>query len=506
MSPKTAQAAPTDEDSQEQVEGKAEEFKAEIQAQKEQSQAFKEEVPEAEQGTFVVSLLGGIGIGLVNKRLGIRDAFKTLNDPHFTDNLLKVRDPAKFQRLLRDFELAKNEVEKQRKSARTKDRGFTQVGVGRFKQTIDFAAFDHKVQALELAHGLQQKIGAETSQIKAERTASVFNLNQENQKKLGEGFEEWQKKILNRNKSYHDYLHAEGTRLHLEQRKAEGIGGLSGKDRKALHEELNKQLAGSRIEVIKRNSEQIIAAQSEVKRLHDPQSPLLEPEGLKSRVEQTLTNPQSIERIPPGKTPSLAPTMPSRPVRPSVFARMANAQNAIQQRIAQIQEQIFQKIFGQAMEAIKNAVNRMMAQIAQQFAKRIASTAAGRAASIAAKAALKFGAKFLAGSVVPVIGNAVALLSSLGDLKSLLQPVLEIGTKAAIFAVVSVVLVVFLVMAQSQKKPMQKFALPNEEPQVASVFEYEKKFSWGEFEKTFPTTKKKDVWLTFENNYLSPEF
>src|SRR3989344_3711521 len=243
-------------------------------AQQRYEEEFKEQSPELEMLAF----WGGLFTIAASKRLEVlndlRNSFKQINNPNFEYQLLKVRDPRKFQLLSRHFSAVKNEVEKQRKSHQ--ERGYAQVGIAPIKQfveKIDFNTFDHKEQAFKLAHAVQNKINAGEIRGKIEKTAEICGLTPENRTRLARGIADWQRQNPGAHIDY--YFQSFGQYFHLDQQlpadsKLEGrkkekeIKKIAKKQQNELAEKGKitfKQLDTVRITTIKSNREQIITAQ-----------------------------------------------------------------------------------------------------------------------------------------------------------------------------------------------------------------------------------------------------
>ncbi|OGG02103.1 hypothetical protein A2W14_01880 [Candidatus Gottesmanbacteria bacterium RBG_16_37_8] len=298
-------------------ENEKEELNPEKESQQQQSDFFSEEVPEGEMATSWAAWAAYfIGKPLKNRE-DILLALKHVNHANFEHELLKVRDPVKFQMLTRDFQISLKEIEKQRKSKKGQKRGYAQVGMGpfkRYKEQIVFDAFDRKEQAFKLATAVQNKINTDEYKLKIAKTSEVFGLNEENTTKLRKNAAEWQKE--NPGTHIDQYFHSFGQRFHLEQQlisdrklnvreKNRAIKKLAKKQNKQLAETsktLFSELDKARVEVLHSNREQIITAQAEIKQLLDPSKAVVTDESLKQIINRTL-HPEKV-----GETTTITPT------------------------------------------------------------------------------------------------------------------------------------------------------------------------------------------------------
>lgn len=328
------------------------ELSSEQEEQKEQNDAYRVEVPEGAMATAWSGWLAYGASSYFNKREQALNAFKRINEEHFEHELLKVRDPVTFEKLAFDFETAKIEIEKQRKSngkkAKDKQLDYAQVGIlpiKQYRERVNYNDFDHKEQAFKLASTVQNKIKNDELNLKVQKTAATYGLDYTSLTKLTKDFETWKKQAPNAN--FDDYLHSYGRRLHLEQKldkefkgdqkgfaakrkKENAINALARKESKELKEKseiLFKDFETTRVETFKANKDQIIEAQKQIKDLLDVNKPLDSKEVLDARIEKTL-NPIVASTIKPTSqsgtkstafsTPPVHEKVQEGPITPSI--------------------------------------------------------------------------------------------------------------------------------------------------------------------------------------------
>ncbi|OGG06996.1 hypothetical protein A3E42_06505 [Candidatus Gottesmanbacteria bacterium RIFCSPHIGHO2_12_FULL_40_13] len=297
------------------------ELNAEKESQNQQTEAYVSEVPEGEMTTMWAGVLTYIAANPLNKQERVLEALKRINRPNFEYELLKVRYGGRFQSLKVDFELVKKEVGKQRKSKKGQQRGYAQVGMGpfkRFKEKIDFDAFDHKEQAYHVAAAVQNRINAQELRGKIEKTAEIYNLNPENSTKLARGIADWQRK--NPGKHIDEYFQKTGQHIQYTQQPSKDNFFKRRKKEKEITGALYSELNGVRLDTIKANREQIISAQAEVKKLLE--GPVVSREELYARIKNTLhpiepvsTLPLSEAALPATKMPEAATTTGEIPIK-----------------------------------------------------------------------------------------------------------------------------------------------------------------------------------------------
>lgn len=305
----------------------------EKEVQKEQQKALAEEVPETQMVSFLLQFVGGLGIYYSSKRAKVAEAFGVINNRNFEYNLLKIRDPKKFQQAQRALAIAQKEIKKQKERLEKRgiQRDYAQVGIGPFRRRLGFDEFDRKTQACIVASVAQNRITASEIKIKIRNTGTIYGLDDTHIEQLKKGMAKWLKEKPGR--TIDDYLIVQGRALCVEQ------NGLS---EKKLNKAQKKELEGkarqlqeqrkegtARLEAAKTDRDVIIRAQGEIKERLKPGSKILTKEQLREKILTVLHGPPQpqppLERltggfaeIPPefaddimGLSPTIQPQSPS---------------------------------------------------------------------------------------------------------------------------------------------------------------------------------------------------
>lgn len=248
----------------------------EKQQQQENEQGFQELTPEIAQGQFVAQLLLGIALIHVQKRENTREAFKTFKDPKFAEKILKVSDPAGFQRMLRDYHLVKKEVTKQQKRKKSGKIDTASIGFGPWKQTLNLDTFSRQEQAISLCNPLHTKINADNIKFKIQRTGQLYGLSNESMTSLRKGMKSWLK--ANPAGTINGYLREQGPQLYLKQK----VGQEPNLSEKEIKKRLNnekKQRAKELKELSKKHGDYLTAARLDA---------VVHNEGRITRVQQVV--------------------------------------------------------------------------------------------------------------------------------------------------------------------------------------------------------------------------
>lgn len=303
----------------------------EKEVQKEQQKALAEEVPETQMVSFLLQFVGGLGIYYSSKRAKVAEAFGVINNRNFEYNLLKIRDPKKFQQAQRALAIAQKEIKKQKERLEKRgiQRDYAQVGIGPFRRRLGFDEFDRKTQACIVASVAQNRITASEIKIKIRNTGTIYGLDDTHIEQLKKGMAKWLKEKPGR--TIDDYLIVQGRALCVEQ------NGLS---EKKLNKAQKKELEGkarqlqeqrkegtARLEAAKTDRDVIIRAQGEIKERLKPGSKILTKEQLREKILTVLHGPPQpqppLERLTGGfaeiptefaeEIMGLPPTTPSQP-------------------------------------------------------------------------------------------------------------------------------------------------------------------------------------------------
>lgn len=466
--------APTPEERSEE-ESKQESITA---AQQQQQQTLVSELPELNDFSIIAQGIGAMALVYSEGRMKFIRGFEKLNDPHFEHNLLKVRSHRQFREIQEAYAVTRREVVKQREQQKKiESRGgtaktYAEVSFGPFrKQQIDFADFDRKTQAYRIASHVQGRIDASELRLKIVRTANIFGLDFKHAIKMEKDFIEWQK--THKNGSFDDFFAKHGREIYRskhqpDKKKLDKKGERDFRERK---KRLDSQRDAIRVEAIQEHDKEIRNAQGAIKDIlspetnhHPEQRTLEQQEEIISQVSQGTYKQQTVV-VPKSQRAEL----PQTPRPQFSLPRISIPTGRLKSLIGR---------FTRISDGLKSGIKSV-------FSKAI-TRGFSLAAKVGVKTAGKLGFKALGqaiGTALPGIGNAIiGVLQATG----LDEAIIKFALNAAIFAVVVVVGVFFLMFLMTSEYITNLTSNNSSSAyQIESAQTKKLEVKWFEFEKNF---------------------